>query len=277
MAVTEQIATPLIGKTFTLYGKNKSSDNYYLKIKELTDSFISKNGNIKELLDLIRPASNKRRLLKKLAKQTDGNDRLSIILHALKNSLSEHTTPLESHLKGLSIMQRFDKTISMIEEQYFLYMLERELVNRMNIRSFKKSEVKLGFLPHCLHDMDKNCLAKTDGIDYVCRKCSKKCYVNNVTALLAKHNVKAYIWMEANLKSLLKKLQAELKTVGVFGMACVPELVHGMELCMKLDIPVIGVPIDANRCRRWTGIFHQTTVNLTQLEKLVGNTVNIFL
>jgi len=269
MIIREQIVTPLIGKTFTLYGKSKSSDNYYATIKELADSFLSQNGNIKELLDLIRPASRKKRLLRKLTKETNGGDGLSVMLHTMKNSLSEHTMPLELHLKGLSLMQRFDKTVSMIEEQYFLYMLEIELVNRLNIHNFKKAEVKLGFLPYCLHDIDKNCKSKTDGIDFVCQKCSRKCYVNKVTAMLARYNIKAYIWMEANLKSLFGKLKSERKTIGVFGMACVPELVHGMELCMKLDIPVIGLPIDANRCRRWTGEYHQTTVNLAQLEKLL--------
>jgi hypothetical protein len=271
MNMKERISLPLTGKTFTLYGGSKSSDHYYRKITELTDSLLSQNGNIEDFLHLIRSASGKRRILRKLGKQAGSDDKLSYILTTMKNYFSEHTAPLEKHLKGLSLMKRFDKTVSMIEEQYFIYMLEIELVNRLYLNNFRKAEVKLGFLPYCLHDIDKNCKAKTDGIDFVCQKCSGKCYVNKVTTFLSQHNIKAYIWMEANLKSLFKKLMAEKKTIGVFGMACIPELVHGMELCMSLDIPVIGLPIDANRCRRWTGIYHQTTVNLKELEKLIAD------
>jgi hypothetical protein len=271
MVVSEKIVTPLSGKTFSLYGESKSSDTFYEKISTLADSFLSLNGNIKEVLQIIRYASKRRRGLKKISRKSDGEDVLSFIVHTLRDSLSEYTTPLKSHLKGLTIRQRFDRTISTIEEQYHLYMLEIELVNRLYKNSFSKAEIKLGFLPYCLHDIDKNCKAKTDGIDFVCQKCSRKCYINNVTSLLAKYDIKAYLWMEANLKSLFRKLKAQRRTIGVFGMACLPELVRGMELCMKLEVPVIGQPIDANRCRRWMGEYNQTTTNLKQLEKLISS------
>jgi len=35
-------------------------------------------------------------------------------------------------------------------------------------------------------------------------------------------------------------------------------------------VPVIGLSIDANRCARWMGKFHQNTVNLRRLKSLVG-------
>jgi hypothetical protein len=35
-------------------------------------------------------------------------------------------------------------------------------------------------------------------------------------------------------------------------------------------VPVVGIPLDANRCARWWGEFHHNTVNLQQLDKLLG-------
>jgi hypothetical protein len=76
--------------------------------------------------------------------------------------------------------------------------------------------------------------------------------------------------MTANLRSLFRKLHKEGKHLGVLGIACIPELVSGMRKCAGAAVPVVGIPLDANRCARWWGEFHYNTVNLHQLEKLLG-------
>jgi hypothetical protein len=58
------------------------------------------------------------------------------------------------------------------------------------------------------------------------------------------------------------------QTFGILGIACVPELVMGMRKCRKNGIPVVGIPLNANRCIRWFGEFHQNSVDLDELEKL---------
>jgi hypothetical protein len=52
------------------------------------------------------------------------------------------------------------------------------------------------------------------------------------------------------------------RAFGVLGIACIPELAWGMRDCMKRKIPVVGIPLDANRCMRWMGRFEDTSVNL---------------
>lgn len=79
-----------------------------------------------------------------------------------------------------------------------------------------------------------------------------------------------YIWMTANLQSLLRRLRKEGKMVGVLGIACIPELVRGMRMCMRANVPVVGLPLDANRCARWWGQFQANSVNLRELEILLG-------
>ena len=260
---------PFIGKTFSLYGDDLNSDGFYEEIKGIVDLLLQYYKDEKELLKFIDEIGISKHKTRKLKKSKDG-EIISLILNSSKY-LSKYTRPVESHLQNLTLSERFNKTISTTEEQYHLKMIEIELVNRIFIDKFKKAEIKMAFLPHCLHDLDKDCLSETDGIDYVCKKCSKKCFINAVTRLLESFDVKAYIWMSANLKSLFKKLKSANKSVGVLGVACIPELVNGMRMCMKYDIPVVGVPLDANRCRRWMGEFHKTSVNLSKLESLLKN------
>lgn len=260
---------PLIGKTFSLYGDDLNSDGFYEDIKQIVDLLLKYHKNEHELLRFIDDAGSSKRKARRLKDSKDG-EIISILLNSSKY-LAKYTKPLESHLNQLNLREKFDKTISTIEEQYLLKMIEIELVNRIFIDKFKKAEIKMAFLPHCLHDLDKDCMSQTDGVDYVCKLCSKKCFINAVTRLLDSFDVKAYIWMTANLKSLFKKLKNANKSIGVLGIACIPELVNGMRMCMKYDIPVIGVPLDANRCRRWMGEFHKTSVNLKKLEKLMSD------
>jgi hypothetical protein len=61
--------------------------------------------------------------------------------------------------------------------------------------------------------------------------------------------------------------------IGVLGIACIPELTFGMRLCRKHNVPVIGIPLDANRCRRWMGDFYENSVNTIRLEKMLTNNV----
>jgi hypothetical protein len=91
-----------------------------------------------------------------------------------------------------------------------------------------------------------------------------------VSKLLRRHGVIPYIWRTANLQSLFRRLRKEGKRVGVVGVACVPELVNGMRLCARANVPVIGMPLDANRCARWWGSFYPNTVNIRELERLLG-------
>ena len=75
--------------------------------------------------------------------------------------------------------------------------------------------------------------------------------------------------MKASLKSLRRDLREREGSLGVLGVACVPKLFQGMRLCMRLRLPVVGIPLNANRCMRWMGAFHPTSVELGELEKLV--------
>jgi hypothetical protein len=77
--------------------------------------------------------------------------------------------------------------------------------------------------------------------------------------------------MEGDIKQLAKYTLNEKKTFGVLGIACIPELIWGMRKCRKNGIPVVGVPLNANRCIRWFGKFLPNSVDLRELEKLISD------
>ncbi len=261
---------PVKGKTYSLFGTTTDTIYYYNQVEKLLDVCLQQCPDMQELLTQIQSISGKKRFLKQQLNISADRSLASFIVTTSRNMLLTFTDAVKTHIKNPTLRMLGDGTLITTEEQYHLYMLEIALVNRMFKDSFKKCAVKVAFLPHCLHDLDKKCQATSDGIDYVCKGCSKKCFINRVSTLLRAHDIKPYIWMDADLKSLFRDLQAQGNTAGVLGVACIPELVDGMRLCTRLNIPVIGVPLNANRCARWMGEFHETSVDIEALENLVA-------
>jgi hypothetical protein len=76
--------------------------------------------------------------------------------------------------------------------------------------------------------------------------------------------------VEALLDECLGRWPDAGALLGVLGIACIPELLAGMRRCARAGVPVLGLPLDANRCGRWLGEFRQNTVNLDRLELLAS-------
>ena len=199
----------------------------------------------------------------------DRNTNLRFVLETAREKLSPFTHAVQRHRESLPLRSRLDRTLSAVEEQYHLSMVQIELANSVYAERFRSASVKLAFLPHCLRDMTRDCRSHPDGIDYVCKGCSRSCWVNGVSKLLRLYDITPYIWMSADISRLFSKLRREGSDAGVVGIACVLELARGMRLCMRSGIPVVGIPLNANRCARWMGEFHDTSVNLEELASLV--------
>jgi len=264
------IEDKIIGKTYSLYAGNTDTDEFYSILSDLADSILSFAESREQLLSIIRKNSNRKRTLRTKKKKAFSNSLIANLLVETESRLSKYFTGIDAHLKNLTLTEKCDSTLTTSREQYLLYMLEIELVNRLNREKFGSSESKYAFLPHCLHDLDKECLSASDGTDYVCKSCSKNCSVNSVSKLMKLRNIKAYIWREADLKKIFKLARSNGQSIGVFGVACIPELVNGLRLCAKYDVPAIGVPLDANRCVRWMGDFYPNSVNEKKILSLLN-------
>jgi hypothetical protein len=262
---------PFVGKTYSLYGAGSNSDAYYEQLGIVADQCLTHTNSIEELLSAVRTVSKSKRRLKGIAKASANSTIASFLVHKLLKEFSPFTTSVAEHLRELPLTKRWDRTLAASEGQYHLYMLEIELQNRFSARSFQDCDTKLAFLPHCLRDLTAECQSTKRGEDYVCKGCSKACNINAVSRILRRHGVQPYIWMTANLQSLIRKLKKEGKQLGVLGIACIPELVSGMRVCAGAEVPVVGIPLDANRCARWWGKSYHNTVNLQKLEKLLGD------
>lgn len=260
----------IIGKTYSLYAGKSNSDEYYSVLSQLVDSCILHTRSVDELINLIRKYSGKRKFLTTQKKKADSESVISKILNESESKLYKYFTGIDSHLKNLSFADKCDSTLTTSREQYLLYMLEIELVNRIKKEKFNSAESKFAFLPHCLHDLDKDCLSASDGTDYVCKSCSKNCSISSVSKLMKHYNIKAYIWREADLENIFKLAKSIGQSIGAFGIACIPELVNGLRLCARYDVPAIGVPLDANRCARWMGDFHLNSVNEKKILSLLN-------
>jgi hypothetical protein len=71
------------------------------------------------------------------------------------------------------------------------------------------------------------------------------------------------------MKRLAKYTLKEKRSFGVLGIACIPELTMGMRNCRKNNIPVVGIPLNANRCVRWFGEFFPNNIDIAEIENLV--------
>ncbi len=266
-------APPVPGKTFSLFGTADSVGGYYRAVNELADACLLLQPDIEALIAEVRRLGKRPRLARRLS-SGDGSSFAHFLVQTARGRLSSYTTAVQEHLRELSLLKRLDGVLSFTEEQYHLAMLEIELMNRANDGQFRKARRKLAFLPHCLRDLEASCRASPAGIDNACKGCSARCNVNAVSTLLRQHGIEPYLWMRADLKALFRKLRDEEGGLGVMGIACVPELVRGMRMCVKLDIPVVGVPLNANRCARWMGEFRPTSVEMEEVRRIVrgGNT-----
>jgi hypothetical protein len=260
------------GKTYSLFGSGPSTAEYYRKISALADRVLEFEPDIPDLIRTLEPASRKKRSLKKQLHVSGPSQHglVHFVVTAARDLLAPYTALVNEHLKELSFLKRWEGTLFTSEEQYHLYMLMIELANRAWGDAFRRVGRRIAFLPYCLRDLGANCRSGPGELDIICKGCSKDCYVNRVSALLREARVEPYLWMNADLKSLLRDLRDREGGIGVLGVACIPELFRGMRLCMGLDIPVVGIPLNANRCIRWMGAFRPTSVDLEALSKRVS-------
>lgn len=256
------LSLPIIGRTYSLYGGTGSTTPYYQHIARIVDAAAAEMPNLHKLLALVQRSS----------RRYSGSVAMRKLPESLKRSLPElktYLTGVKKHLRELSIFKLRERSLWTTERQYLLYMVEIELINRLQRTSFAACERKIALLPHCIRDFSRTCRAESDGVDLLCKGCSKLCHLRPLSDLLQERDVTPYIWMEADFKDFYTKLGGRDKPLGILGVACIPELVPGLRRCLKAGIPAQGLPLDANRCIRWMGDFLENSVNLEILGGMI--------
>lgn len=257
------------GKTYTLFGDSDSTAEYYETIRYLADTISVLETNTGELIDKLQKYSARKRSLRRTLKNKREGNLMDEILHIIDPYLKKYTVSAEEHLKHIPVTKLLDWRLATSREQYHLCMLEVELTNRLNIIEFRRAERKVALLPYCLQDFTIDCRSEKTGFDYQCRHCSAGCFQNHTSNILKTNDIEPYIWISGKMKKLARETLEEKKSFSVFGIACLPELINGMRVCRKNSIPVVGLPLNANRCTRWFGKFFPNSVDLSELRRLV--------
>ena len=256
------------GKTYSLFGQSDSTSGYYNTLRELADRVVDIHPDTMVLLDELEGFSKRKKKLKDVLNHKSDSDRMHEILNLIDPPLRNYTENTEQHLKELPLTKIWDRRLATSREQYHLYMLEIEITNRLFREEFRKAPGKIALLPYCLQDFSVDCKSEKAGFDYQCRHCSAKCYQNHASMILKANNIEPYICSGSNMKKLAGHTAEEKRTFGVLGIACVPELTFGMRSCRSKGIPVVGIPLNANRCIRWFGEFFPNSIDLPELERL---------
>ncbi len=263
---------PIYGKTYSLFGKDANTGSFYRKISALTDEILVQLSiQETQALEYIQWLSRNKRKLKTATAKSEGYSALTDMLHKMDHELAKYVPGLQQHLREVSLFKKFsDKELLNTREQYYLNMVEFELVNRIHRDRFLDSKFRIALLPYCLKETQTKCKASSDEIDFVCSGCLQTCYINKLSKLLRDQGVNPYILSRGNLKPIFSKLAKKHGSIGVLGIACIVELIRGMRFCMKAKLPVMGIPLNANRCPRWMGGFFETSVDLSALEKILN-------
>lgn len=271
MGLPGPIYSPVYGKTYSLFGHSDSTSGYYETIRMIADKTFTLNPDAGNLIDIIQKLSSKKRILKKLVGRKDSGSLIADILNLIEPRLKQYTENTEEHLRTLSPSKFFDRRLATTREQYHLYMLEIELTNRLCRSEFINSDKKIALMPYCLQDFSVRCKSEKNGFDFQCRHCSAGCFQNYASEILKINHIEPFIWTAGDMKQLAKYTIKGKKTFGVLGIACIPELIWGLRTCRKNNIPVVGLPLNANRCVRWFGEFFPNSIDLRELEKVVGD------
>ncbi len=261
---------PVEGKTYTLFGKSNSTRDYYKTIHELADRIMVLLPDLQQTIEDLRIFSGRKRVLRRLPKNMSSTNPAAEIARLVDPALKMYTENVEEHLKTLPLSKIWDRRLATSRIQYHLYMVEIELTNRLFIKEFIKADRKIALMPYCLQDFSVSCRSARNGFDYQCKSCSGNCFQNHASRILRDHGIEPYIWMEGDMKRLAGYTLEEKRTFGVLGIACVPELTWGMRNCRKNKIPVVGIPLNANRCIRWFGSFYHNSIDLDEMERLLS-------
>ncbi len=127
---------------------------------------------------------------------------MKYIRETLRQSLSGYTREVSGHLQSLPLARRTDTTLTTTEEQYHLYMLEIELVNRIYRGRFKAAEFKFALLAHCLRDFRPECEAVPGDVEAVCQGCTEDCLIHLGSVLLKRYGITPYISVEMDQEKL---------------------------------------------------------------------------
>jgi hypothetical protein len=147
--------------------------------------------------------------------------------------ITAFSSPLKVFFKLFKLDQRtVDKLIvKMMNKVYFLRFAKTDYSERAL------------FLPQCLRNQD--CPAKLGADGIACLKCAKQCSVKEAKISAEKLGYKVFIVPGGGF---IRRLVAKHRPKAVVGVACLPEVMMGMDMMSKVRLPAQGVVLLRGGC-----------------------------
>lgn len=151
--------------------------------------------------------------------------------------------------------------------QYYFNMVSAEIMNEVYHEKFSKCEEKKIFVPSCMRQTEKICMAASGELGYECRQCNNSCNVNCLKRLVKNKDIEIAIIPH---ETSINKLKIERK-IGIIGIACITNLISGGWKALRLGFIPQCVILDYCGCgKHWILDGGQmTAINSVYLLKLI--------
>jgi hypothetical protein len=146
-------------------------------------------------------------------------------------------TAFSSPLKALARVFKIDE--AKVDKTIVRFM------NKVFLNNFKKTGYsdRALFLPQCMRNSD--CLAKLGADGIACVECQRDCSVKEAKREAEKLGYRVFIVPGGGF---IRRIAAKYRPRGVVGVACLPEVMMGMDNMNKARLPSQGVVLLRSGC-----------------------------
>jgi hypothetical protein len=162
--------------------------------------------------------------------------------------------------------------VSRCRNEYFMNMFGADIMNRCLKEGFRNMPNKAVLLPTCMQTPpETGCMARHDGKELVCRRCSRDCNIGKIATVMKKHKVKSYLIPHSSgFSKFLQKWENNTDT-GLVGVTCILNLLAGGYEMRRLNISSQCIFLDYCACKKhWDKKGPATSLNLQQLIEIVS-------
>ncbi|OKP93927.1 DUF116 domain-containing protein [Paenibacillus sp. P32E] len=187
--------------------------------------FEQESRRLKVWLDFLRglPEKEGEGILQRVVRKAVWFERRSL------ECLGRYTSNVDTYIENNRQRLRWQENrifCSRNRVEYHLNMVGAEIMNRVFYDGFHAAPGKIVFLPICMRNKTAGkCQAVQEGPGYVCRRCSKTCRVQEVTALAEVYGCK--VLMIPHASTAFGQERIRVGEVGIIGVACVLNLISG--------------------------------------------------
>ena len=193
-----------------------------------------------------------------------------------ETALGEYTSKVNEYLNQIKNKRYWREDIIFCQRrrvEYHLNMIGAEIMNRAFRKDFIATNKKVLVLPICMTSPSNlNCQSEVLGKRFVCKNCSSKCMVNQLTRLGEKE---AFGVMVIPHQSSIPAYSREGflfdgENTGGIGVACVTNLISGGWLLKDMGVPAQCVLLDFSGCKsHWHDEGISTCINLNKLRDIL--------